>query len=294
MTDSNWTNTHNLPECIVKTLKYSDYDKGDADYSISDLLRPPQATQLVKRHADSITRDVSDMLWMFLGSSVHDYIAKTVANDVLSEERLFFEMSGLKITAKPDLFEPDGTLTDFKVTSVYAFLLGDKPEWEQQLNCYAYAYGKMGFEVKSLRIVAILRDYMASKAQHDPQYPQCPVHVVNVPLWDKHKQFLFLQERISAHVVAETKSDEELPRCTSSERWEKPDSWAAIKKGNKRATKVLYDQQEAIQFAQQKGLQLEYRKGTSMRCERYCDASAFCHQYGGNDRVQTTDQVFSL
>ncbi len=279
MTDSNWTNTHNLPECISKALKYSDYDKGDADYSISDLLRPPQATQLIKRHADSITRDVSDMLWMFLGSSVHDYIAKTAANDVLSEERLFFELSGMKITGKPDLLEPDGTLTDFKVTSVYAFLLGDKPEWEQQLNCYAYAYGRMGFEVKKLQIVAILRDHMVSKARTDHEYPQCPVHVVTVPLWDKHKQFEFLQERICIHEMASFKIDEHLPECTSAERWEKPDSWACKKKQNKQATKVFYDQPSAFQFAQSKGLEIEYRKGEALRCSRYCDAAQVCHQY---------------
>ena len=57
------------------------------------------------------------------------------------EQRLSTVMpgTGAKISGQFDLFDKqDGTLYDWKETSVWKFLLGDTEEWEQQANINLY------------------------------------------------------------------------------------------------------------------------------------------------------------
>ena len=40
------TNKQNLPESLVRAVSYSDYDRGDADISVTGLLNPPRIAVL--------------------------------------------------------------------------------------------------------------------------------------------------------------------------------------------------------------------------------------------------------
>jgi len=175
-------------------------------------------------------------------------------------------------------------LTDWKVTSCYSFLLGDKPEWEAQLNCYAWLYRQNGFQVTKLQIVAILRDWMASRAEKEPDYPQCAVMVVEIPLWEPTVIQEYIEHRVRIHQEAEDVPDDWLNPCSPQERWEKPTTWAVMKKGNKRATRVYEEEPMArAHMLQQSALnakdfEIVERPGESVRCERYCKAAPFCSQ----------------
>lgn len=171
-------------------------------------------------------------------------------------------------------------LTDWKVTSVYSFLLGDKPEFEAQLNCYAWLYRQNGFIVTKLQIIAILRDWMKSRAKNDPGYPQCAVMVVDIPLWEPTVAQEYIEGRVKLHQDSTHYDDGALPPCSSQERWERPTTWAVMKKGAKRATRVFNNEDwaEAVVMAGEKGLIVVERPGGSIRCESYCNAMPWCNQ----------------
>jgi hypothetical protein len=75
---------------------------------------------------------------------------------------------------------------------------------------------------------------------------------------------------------------EEPPECTDEERWMRPDSWAVMKVGNKRATKVHDSRHEAEKhLANLDGnFVIDHRRGEPIRCTGdYCNVSAWCRQY---------------
>lgn len=72
-----FTNKADLPEGIVNAIINDTYDKGKADYSVSQLNMPPQMLWLIKKHWDEITVDVSDEIWKLLGSNVHYILEKS-------------------------------------------------------------------------------------------------------------------------------------------------------------------------------------------------------------------------
>jgi hypothetical protein len=168
-------------------------------------------------------------------------------------------------------------ISDIKVTSVYSFLLGEKPEWINQLNVYAWCYGKIGFNVSALRIDAILRDWMRSKTLRDPDYPPIPFMTVDIPIWDWPDAEQYIHDRVALHLEAERTMT--APVCTDEERWGKPTTYAVIKKGNKRAARVL-DSMEAAQdwadFNIGGKYEIQERPGSYTKCESYCLVRGIC------------------
>ena len=71
-----YTNKHNIPDEVIRALKNDNYSKGDADISATGLLQPPQIRILNNEHEDEITTDVSDRIWILLGTSVHNILEK--------------------------------------------------------------------------------------------------------------------------------------------------------------------------------------------------------------------------
>jgi hypothetical protein len=277
-----YTNKFNLPETICNAIMYeSKYE--DGKYSVTNLIKPPQIYQLEKRYQNQIERDVSDGLWMLLGSSVHYILEKAKPENALKEERLEVKMGDIRIVGKPDLYTANETIEDYKITSVWSFLLGEKPEWTAQLNLYAYLYEQYGFPVKKAKIHAILRDWSNARLLQDENYPPCPFITSEIKVWNKEEQFNYLDSRIYIHDISERKSDEELLECLPEEKWSKSTTWAVKKKGNKRASRVFESEQEMGQYINLKGetipLEIEERPGEDVRCERFCYAKPFCQQY---------------
>ena len=283
------TNVHDIDEVIALAIKNDPYEKR-GDISVTGLLRPPQMAYLESQHEDEIEEDVSEGLWRLLGSAAHVVLQQGAegVEDWKVEQKLVVEENGWLVSGKYDLWRPEldpadgGELIDFKVTSAWSFILeptGVKPEWEQQLNLYAYMLGKTGVPVTRLTILAILRDWTKSKAKQDADYPQIPYKSVHVPLWSKGMQEQFLSERVKIHQQAREGS---YPGCTDEERWAKPDKYAAKKKGRKTATKLFGDKFEAQQWVVEqtdaRDFVLEFRQGSQTRCEDYCAAMPWCDQ----------------
>ena len=283
-----YTNKYNIPNEIIRSLENDSYSDGGADFSATGLLQPPQIRMLKKIYEPEITTDVSDRIWILLGQSVHNILERANESNTesLTEQRMFVDIDRYKISGQADTIAiEDKILKDYKVTSVWSVisaLKDGKPEWEQQLNIYAYLY-KQTFkqDISALNIIAIMRDWNKSGMLRNKDYPKCSVAVIPIPLWNEEEQLEFIRERIDKHTDAEVIWDAlgELPKCTPEERWAKPDTYAVMKKGRKSALRLLPTEEQAKEYIGDQDLSIEFRKGVSTRCEGYCEVSQFCNQY---------------
>ena len=275
----NFTNNRNLPQPLFNALVADNYSMGDADISVTGLIKPPRIRILEKRHADKLTQDCTERLWAVLGTIGHSLIERHEPDRGFAEERLYRYVNSWKIGAKPDLWHEPGIIQDYKYTTVWSYIYGLKPEWEQQLNMYAPFYREAGFEVNRLEVVGIFRDHQISKQKTTAGYPH-QVEVMPVPVWSDAKQVQYLYERVAKHQNAEYEDDDNLPLCTPEERWERPTVYAVKKIGNKRSTKNFEYKEKAENFLKEKGdkFEIETRIGESIRCESYCQVCEFCNQ----------------
>ncbi len=273
-----YTNYHNLPEAIVRAVQADPYHKGDAEFSITELLKPARQMALQIKHADEIAEDVSDRLWSLYGQIAHTILERANGED-LAEKRFFVKIDGRVISGQIDTLSLDhGVLSDWKFTTSWGFMAGrePKPEWIAQLNMQAFLLEANGYKVSDLQIIGLLRDWQINEAKKNQDYPQSPIVKMQIGWWTREITMSFIKDRIAAHL----KAMESLPLCTDEERWARPGGWAVMKPGGKRAVKIVSTKEEAQDIASQyPGGKVEERRGIAMRCENYCNVNKFCSQY---------------
>jgi hypothetical protein len=268
------TNRAALPEAIVNAVKNDGYSKGDANISITGLLKPPRMAALEALHSHEIVEDVSNRIWSLLGQSVHT-ILERANRTAIAERRLSMEIEGWKVSGAMDLYQEEDILSDFKITSVHKIVQGDLDDWSSQLNCYSALLRHHGHAVNKLQVIAILRDWSKLEAKRNKDYPQAQVVNIPIPLWDEDKALAFIRERVILHQQARLS----LPECSPQERWQKPDVWAVMKVNRKSAVKLFSSREEAMAFAStSKDYSVVHRPGISTRCEAFCRVSKLCTQ----------------
>ena len=214
-----YTNKHNVPVEVIRAVQNDPYTKGDGVVlSVTQLIKSPRIVALQKKHDEEITVDYRDEVFKLLGKGVHTVLetANTSDENIIPERRLYADINGWRISGQTDTMSlKEKMLTDYKCTSVYA-VTSDKPEWEHQLNLYAWLWRKHDYEIESLRIMAILRDWRRSDADKKFDYPQAPVVSIDIPLWGFIKQTSFVEERVRLH---QSTLDGEPPECDDEDRW---------------------------------------------------------------------------
>lgn len=274
-----FTNKLNLPEPIVKAVINDDYSRGDSDISITGLISPPRIRVLEKKHKDELTEDVSERIFVLLGQVMHGILERASENKTenIYEKRWFMEIDKVKISGQLDAYYYNGVIQDYKLVSLYSVKDGVKPEYEQQLNCYAALLRHNKLKVTKLELVCILRDWSKGKARLDETIPQQQVLKLEVPLWSEEKALNFLTERVRLHKQA----NKQLPECTAEERWAVPDKYAVMaKKGASRSLKNHDSFAMAeLHSTQVPGSFVELRPGKNNRCEDYCSVSSWCTQF---------------
>lgn len=272
------TNKLNLPQALVDAVANDDYTKGNADLSVTQLLKPMRAVVLEKLHGDEVVEDVADRLWSFYGKIAHKILeGKNQDKNIIVERRLYMDVHGVRISGAMDSYEvADGRLIDWKFVTAYKFKGTEIPEeWEQQQNLYAALLRANGQKITSLEIVGLLRDHSKMEARRDEFYPQLPVARMPIPLWPEAKVAAFLVGKINEY----KKALEQLPHCSDKERWARPTKWAVKKPGAQRALKLHDDLESARNHADALKLEVEHRPGENIRCENYCSVSKFCAFY---------------
>lgn len=292
-----------LPLPLYQMLCHDSYTRGDSIFSVTDLIKPVQITQLTRRHeAEMPPQDPRANIYRVLGSAVHDLLERVGLQNPddsqLIEERLYATVGDVPISGQIDLHSTyeHGVLTDWKQVRVSAMKF-EKTEWHQQLNCYAHLMRQHGYEVTSARICAIFRDWSQSgmglwrastvdgrkivcKKQRD--YPEWGCQILEIPLWSDDEVARYLEERVALHKQAAELPDDQLPECTPTERWRR-DVWrvrkiGAVKsRGNKSSFKT---EAEAREYLAEMGpeFELSARPGVATRCVFYCTAAPFCQQ----------------
>jgi hypothetical protein len=295
------TNKFSLPEPFVAAVSSDDYQRGDAEFTSTELIKPSRILVYSRRHEADMVEDVSDRVWAFQGQTKHmvlERIARTNPDRYLVEQRFESVVPGYhtntgvncKISGQIDLFDKgDGTLYDWKETSVWRFMLhGDqldnKDEWVQQANINLFLMRMNDFNVRRLVNIAILKDWKARKARfsREPDYPKCAVHVIPLPMWSIGEAQAYLLERINKH-RAEAASP---PVCTKEERWQRDAAFAVMRTDRKRAVKLCMsrDQAEAVMMhhmkiappGDAKKYYIEQRNAEPVRCLDFCSVQPFC------------------
>lgn len=306
------TNYQEMSFDHILPLKHAmeEYTKGysnmGADYSVTTLIQPPQLVQLTKRYAEQINvqkkkkrKDWEQLLASFMGTAVHNSLEWNLRRYItthpdykfndktktgyLLERRLWDRIADRKISGQFDVYF-NSMLYDWKVTKVWKAIYGDYTDWEEQLNLYAYFCSIHDIFIKDLFIVLWMKDWDKNK-MYQQDYPKEPIKLIKLSLWPPEKQHNRFIELIEIQKANEDLPDNKLQQCSVKDRWAKPDLYAVMKKGQKRAKRVsgMTSPKIANEYiAKQKDkdqLYIQFRKGESLRCEKFCDAKDFCHQY---------------
>jgi hypothetical protein len=274
------TNTQNLPLNLVAAISFDERDRGGADYTVTELLKPARITALEHLHKGDLVEDASERIWALLGRAGHEVLRKSAHGKGIVEERavIDIEVGGKKFKVSGQLdfaLTETATLSDFKFTSVWAIKEGCKPEWEQQANLYRCLAHQYGVDFKQIEIIAIARDWSVRDAKRDSSYPQAQVVVFKPRVWTIDEAMSFMAQRIAIHEAARVS----LPDCTPEEVWEKPEKWATMKKGRVKAVKLHPDFEGAQAHANSCGGYVEHRPAQRPRCESYCAVAEWCVQY---------------
>lgn len=280
------TNHLNLPEQIVNAVKKDDYNN-NGTYSATTLLKDPKEIILFNRHKDEITEDVSEHVYSLLGTSVHYILEKAEEGEnQFKEERLYYKFGDDTISGKFDFYDmEEEMLGDYKVTTVYKYLLGDNEHYRFQLLTYAYLLRKNGFPCKGGRIYQIFRDWQRSKAKFDKSYPQKPVNVITFRFYDKDFTYIEneIQQRLANIHKYEDFADDEIPICSKENRWATDDKFAVMKKGRKSAMRILNSKEEAEEWMKNNGGEfIQERPAESRKCVDYCSCCEFCNFWREN------------
>ena len=297
------TNNFGMPQPFVDFAINDKYSKGLADISVTTLIDSPKIRLMKEKHDNEIEVDAVDMVWALFGTAVHSVLENSKqSDDVITEERLYSKVDGWLLSGAVDRQElitnEDGSQTvniiDYKVTSVWSVIYG-KPDWENQLNCYAYLVSEKNafsnVKLGSLKICAILRDWNRRDAERKEGYPKAPIVFVDIPLWDHQRVSDYIKNRMRLHQEAQILYDMhgDLGLCSDEDTWKKPDTWAVKKKGQKRALRVLDTEKDAKEYIEwhnktddayikKTNLEIEFRGGEYTRCSNYCSVADFCKQ----------------
>lgn len=274
------TNYHGLPAPFVRAVtpkKSPSERRGEADISVTELIGPPRVKQLRELFWNYLEQDVTDMVWMLLGTIAHDILHRNSGCE-FAERRLNMVVDGMTISGQVDLvrFEEKRIVTDYKLCSVYAYM-SEKQEWEEQLNIYRMLLTENGEEeVDELQNVLIFKDWRQGDSERIEGYPKCKVLAVTQKLWPIAKTKAFVSGRVAAHKRV-------MPECDQLERWRHGDAWSVQKAGAARATRVFDSERSAKEFLAQlhsegkKDMVIVPRPGKDTRCEGYCAVRVWCN-----------------
>lgn len=261
------TNKYNLPLPLFNAMKSNEEEIQPNRISVTTLIAPPLIRELSIKHWEELEEDVSEKLWALLGGTVHLVLEK-YGLDFEVEKKLEVDIGDKKIVGKIDLIDKTiKSIEDYKTTSVFSFLLGDKIEWERQLNVYCYLTRKNGYEIEHLFINAILRDWQVNKVGEEG-YPEIPFWRKEIPLWNFDKQEKYIEERLILF-------SKEAQECSDEDKWKRGGKIALMQDGRKKALK-LYNEEEASRITLTKGQHFEKRKVEYFRCLNYCRVRKFC------------------
>ena len=275
----NLTNNYGAPDSIVDAIRNDPYTKDGADFSVTELIKPPQIRRLWQDHEDDISVDVREEVWKLLGKGVHSAIEQADSEGT-KEQRFHAEHDGVTISGAIDLIGDDGSVTDYKVTSTYSVQRGLKEDWEKQLNLYAWLLRQNDITATKLNIVCICRDWVRSRVGKY-NYPESMVVVLSVPIWRDGRQDDYVDQRVRVHTQEAT-----IP-CTPEERWARGAYQVNPMHsggGKPRSFDTMGEATNYINKQKVGAYSIVDGNAKYIRCESWCEVADFCPQWKGGNR----------
>lgn len=293
-------NEYGLPDPVYNALSGDYYTPGKNDFSITELYSPPQLVELNKRHQEEIAIDAIDNHYSVYGSAMHTLMEKYAEKDALTEKRFYVDIglndNNYRIGGQIDYYYQN-VLRDYKVTSVWSAMYGSHYEaWNRQLAAYATLLKMHNYPVKHVEVCMFFRDWSRSKIRMTRNYPNQPIMLKAFKIPANEVTIRSISTALQHHVKAQSLTDAELAEqvpCTDADMWRKPSAFAIKRRGAKRALKVFDNKEDMWKYAKERHLMetdekyirllrthvWEKRPGECTRCEHYCTAKDFCHQY---------------
>jgi len=311
-----YTNPYGISLPLAVWLMHDDYDYDDRPNVISatSLLKPTRALVLSYQNKGlDKTVDIMSLVPSRMGSAIHAIAEQawtdrvnvskamsalgtsklgeiTIINPdkpvkeseiaVYVEQRHETEVGDYIISGKYDLVV-DGTLSDYKSTSVWTYVFDSNAlKYTQQGSIYKWLAPDRITDNK-IDIQFIFTDWSSSQAVRDPKYPQTRVMTKSYPLWPVEQTDKYIKDKLESITSLLDKPQEELPQCTSEELWESKTVYKYYKNPAKtaRATKNFDSMEEANSRLLDdggEGTVLTVR-GEVKAC-RYCEVSDICEQ----------------
>lgn len=281
------TNLHDMPDMLVRAVE-KEYIYRDKRYSITSLLEPQRIIALKRRYNDQIEQDITDCIFMLLGTKTHFELEniELKENEFVEDHLEYTFENGYTLSGIIDHYD-DEYLDDYKTCKAFSLIFkSDYDKWKKQLQMGSYlAYKKDGKWRKKGRIIALIKDWNRLESQTKSDYPKYPCQVIKFDLGTPEQAEKIILEKFDIVIKLEQMSDEELPLCTSEERFNKGTTWAVKKKKNKKASKIHNSEEEAKKHLENlekeypNEYEIEKREGQNLRCECYCSVNIFCPYY---------------
>ncbi|MDR0476166.1 MAG: PD-(D/E)XK nuclease family protein, partial [Treponema sp.] len=229
------TNKMNLPEALVKAVtvrKHNDPGR----LSATTLLNGTKQIILTDHHWDDLEEDVADLYYAISGSAVHSVLEKDEGADEFTEEFISYELDGITVTGRIDNYNMrTGVIADWKNVKVFKIKIQNFEDWRKQGLIYAWLLRKNGFEVKTCRFIAFIKDHSKWEAKRDSSYPKAPVYVKDFAVTEEGLEEIeaFMKGKIAEYKQHREMADDDIPPCTPEERWDRPTKYAVMKGNNK-------------------------------------------------------------
>ncbi len=294
----NITNKLDLPKPFEDAVT-KEYQYKDKRYSVTEINKGYKEIILTRRHDEEIEQDVADMIWLIFGTAIHKVLEDSQeAEDELKENKIHFTFpSGYTLSGQFDLYsESLKKVTDYKSGSIWKVIFDEWDDYRTQCLDYALLLRKIGFECDKGENVMLLKDWSATKAKTEANYPPLPVFVKKYEFTDQEieQEEERLAVRFNALDHFNTLKDDEIPECTPEERWAEPTKYAVMKEGRKTAVKLFENADEALEYAEQLGAKhyVVERPGKDKKCLDYCNCCKWCHyykeHYGSDEEAEDT------
>lgn len=271
------TNKLQYPVAYMEAAKKHNYPKKAERMGVTTLIDSPQVRRLQIEHWDELEQDAGNMFVAMLGTAWHRYLEENTPKGIGVEKKWSLEIDGLTIVGVADVV--DKGIGDYKLTSSFAWIKGEKNKWKQQLNILNYLQYKVdGVEAEYLKIYAFIKDWTKYKAMRDKAYPAKRFFSVDIEKWPLEKTEKFIKERIVLHKDLSYK-------CTDADKWLRIRNYAVMKKGAKRATRCFPNFGDAEQYIVNNNLSDDYGKGKILiecrktearRCMEFCSCKNVC------------------
>lgn len=263
-----------VPPPITRALLADNYSKGDSEFSVTQLLGPPQRTWLAEQNAP-LERGIYANYLALMGSAIHAEFEQHVRpeEEEMAEVRLFLEIDGVKVSGQFDFYQGKlRRMTDYKNTA------GQQDDVKQahfdQGHMNSYLAEEHKLPVDDICICYIQRDWSESRSVNVPNYRETPITPIIYP-YNREYALEKFRTCIADHRAAKAGN----PRpCTMEEQWAKPDTFACKKPQNSRARK-LHETEEEAKADLKPGEVIERRKAVKTFCESYCGYKHCCKQY---------------